>query len=516
MARAPSLQDPDSDWSAAILLTAGLTLARLVALFRTPLELYPDEAQYWLWSRTLDFGYYSKPPIVAWAIWATTHMGGDSEALVRLSAPFFQAVATLCVFALGRRLYGGAAGLAAAALYALAPAVQISGLVVATDAPLLCFLGLTLLAYADLQSAIGGRRLALAAGFGVALGLAFLSKYAAAYAVIGIALHLILSREARRAWSLPSAALAIAAFALVLAPNLVWNAQHGFATLHHTASNAAWGQRSPFNPLNALKFLATQFGVFGPIPMGALIAGVAIAARRRAISREDLLLACFTLPPILIVTVQAFLSRANANWSGAGYLAGSVLVAGWLVRWRARRWLTAAVAIQALIAAVVLLVLVQPKAADALGGSNSLKRLRGWSDAAKIVTERARVEQTAGLSAVAVNNRFLYYALAYYGRDYFRSPGAPPLTYWLLTGRPENQAETSAPLDAAHGARVLGVIYEGNYRELMLGDFTRVLGRELDTIVLDPKHRRKLELFVGEGFNPRPRTGPVSDPTTQP
>src|SRR3954465_9441892 len=104
MSEQSATRNLDPDTRAAVLLTAGLTLARLVALFRTPLNLYPDEAQYWLWSRTLDFGYYSKPPMVAWAIWATTHMGGDSEALVRLSAPLFQAIATLCVFALGRRL----------------------------------------------------------------------------------------------------------------------------------------------------------------------------------------------------------------------------------------------------------------------------------------------------------------------------------------------------------------------------------------------------------------------------
>ena len=65
----------EADTRAALLLTAGLTLARLIALFRTPLELYPDEAQYWLWSRTLSFGYYSKPPIIAWAIWASTAFG---------------------------------------------------------------------------------------------------------------------------------------------------------------------------------------------------------------------------------------------------------------------------------------------------------------------------------------------------------------------------------------------------------------------------------------------------------
>src|SRR5258705_12245677 len=89
-----------ADLRAAVLLIAALTLVRLVTLFSTPLELYPDEAQYWLWSRTLDFGYYSKPPVIAWAIWATTRLGGDAEAWVRLSAPIFQAGSSLIVFAI--------------------------------------------------------------------------------------------------------------------------------------------------------------------------------------------------------------------------------------------------------------------------------------------------------------------------------------------------------------------------------------------------------------------------------
>ncbi|HEX3699155.1 MAG TPA: glycosyltransferase family 39 protein [Phenylobacterium sp.] len=509
MARGASFRGPEADWGAAVLLTAGVTLARLVALYRTPLELYPDEAQYWLWSRTLDFGYYSKPPMVAWAIWATTRLGGDAEVFVRLSAPLFQAGATLCVFALGRKLYGGPAALAAAALYALMPAVQISGLVVATDAPLLFFLGLALLGYAELQSALGGRRLALAAALGAALGLAFLSKYAALYALIGAGLHLAVSREARRAWSPASAALALAIFALVLAPNVIWNAQHGFATLHHTASNAAWGQRAPFNPGNLAKFLATQFGIFGPIPMGVLIAGLALAVRRRALSREDLLLLCFILPPLAIVSLQALLSRANANWSGASYLPGAVLVAGWLIRWRARRWLTAAVAIQAVVAALVLMILVQPRIADAIGAANSLKRVRGWSQTVRMITDRARAETPAGLSAIAVNDRFLYYAMAYYGRDYLREPGTPPLTYWLLTGRPGNQAETSAPLTGRVGRRVLGVAADGVYLRPMMNDFAQVSGQEIADISLDAKHRRRLDLFIGQDFAPRPR-----DPVT--
>jgi 4-amino-4-deoxy-L-arabinose transferase-like glycosyltransferase len=502
----PRRQD---DWRAAVILTAALTLARLVALFATSLELYPDEAQYWLWSRTLDVGYYSKPPMIAWAIWATTAIGGEAEPWVRLSAPLFQAGATLVVFLIGRRLYGPAVGLAAAALYGLMPGVQLSGLVAATDAPLLFFLGLTILAYVAFLDSQGRRRLWLAAGLGASLGLAFLSKYAAVYFVIGLALHLVLSREARAAWTPAVAGAALGALALLLAPNLAWNAAHHFATLQHTAANAAWGGSQLFN-LGALgEFLLSQFGVFGPIPLGALIAGLVLAARRRKLERNDLILLCYTLPPLVIVTGQAFVSRANANWSGAGYLPGAILVAAWLIRWRARRWLWAGLAIQALVAMVFLAFVVDGDLANKAGMANAFKRARGWAQTTDAVLSRAAREPQ--LSAIAVNNRFLFYALSYYGRHDVR----PPLTSWLLMEGPRNQAETTAPLTPQLGRRVLAVSYEGVYRAEMEADFARADGLEISSVWLDPRHKRRVEMFVGEGFNPRPRD-PVSGLPTRP
>ncbi|HMP62822.1 MAG TPA: glycosyltransferase family 39 protein, partial [Phenylobacterium sp.] len=169
-----------------------LTAVRLAAIFITPLELYPDEAQYWLWSRTLDFGYFSKPPMVAWTIWATTALGGDSEPFVRLAAPLYQAATALAVFVIASRLYGSLAGLAACALYHLMPGVQLSAAVAATDAPLMAFLAWALALYVFGLSTEGLRRRAAAAGAGALLGLAFLSKYAALYALIGLVLHLVL------------------------------------------------------------------------------------------------------------------------------------------------------------------------------------------------------------------------------------------------------------------------------------------------------------------------------------
>jgi 4-amino-4-deoxy-L-arabinose transferase-like glycosyltransferase len=498
-------RESDASWRAAIWLTAALTVVRLVALFRTPLELYPDEAQYWLWSRTLAFGYYSKPPVIAWSIWASTALGGDGEAWIRLPAVLFQAGATLLVFAIARWLYCARAAIAAAALYALMPAVQLSSAVIATDAPLLFFLALTVLAYVVLGEAQGRQRLGVAAGLGAALGLAFLSKYAAIYAVIGLVLHAAVSADGRRRWSLGTLALAAGVFALVLAPNLAWNAAHGFQTLHHTAANAAWGGRRLFNIEELGQFLATQFAVFGPVPFAILLIGGVLLARRRALAPADIMLLCFIVPPLLIVSAQAFISRANANWSGASYLPGAILVAGWLTRWRAKRLLAAALVIQVGIAVVFLTFVIVPRAADVMGASNSFKRARGWSESTKLILQRAQAERPRGLSAIAVNNRFLYYAMAYYGRDTFRNPMFPPLRAWLLADEPENQSETSAPLTAANGQRVLGVAYEGAYVDRMMADFGHVSDREIDHVGLDRKHDRRLEMFIGEDFRPRPR-----------
>lgn len=512
---APPPADSRRPLRMALALVLVLTVLRLAAIFASPLELNPEEAQYWLWSRTLDFGYFSKPPMIAWAIWATTAIGGDGEAWVRFSAPLFHAVAGLSLFAAGRRLYDDWTGLTAAAVYLLMPGVALSSFILATDAPLLCFLALALLAYVTVRE--GEHRLAPAAGLGAALGLAMLSKYAALYALIGIGLHLALSKDARRAWDLKTAAVALVAFAAVLAPNLVWNANHHFATVGHTAANANLGGKL-FNPGEMLGFLGGQFGVFGPVPFGVLAGGAAVLAWRRRLQPQDLLLLCFAVPPLAVVTFGALLSRANDNWAASAYVAGAVLAAALLVRWRARWWLVGGLGLQAALVVFMLLAVANPAILDALGRSNDIKRARGWKQMAEQVVQRAQVEQiNGGLSAIAVDDRFLFNALAYYGRDYIGTPDAPPLAIWLRRSHAGNQAETVAPLTPALGRRVLVVSLEGVQAPRITADFAaaRTVGvlRQILSIKCAARYRddekkfnhrclRRETLILGEGFAP--------------
>ena len=59
----------EAGWTIVLVVgLAALLGLRLVALTLNGTNLFFDEAQYWTWSQDLDFGYYSKPPLIAWII----------------------------------------------------------------------------------------------------------------------------------------------------------------------------------------------------------------------------------------------------------------------------------------------------------------------------------------------------------------------------------------------------------------------------------------------------------------
>ena len=69
-----------------IFLTSLLAVKAILLVFAilyASIGIGPDEAQYWTWSRHLDWGYYSKPPGIAWEIALGTFFFGNTELGVR-------------------------------------------------------------------------------------------------------------------------------------------------------------------------------------------------------------------------------------------------------------------------------------------------------------------------------------------------------------------------------------------------------------------------------------------------
>jgi hypothetical protein len=83
----PGAAATEANWNQRFwLFWTAITAWRLCYLAVSPLELAMDEAYYWDWGRLPDWGYYSKPPLIAWINTASSALFGASEFGVRLPA----------------------------------------------------------------------------------------------------------------------------------------------------------------------------------------------------------------------------------------------------------------------------------------------------------------------------------------------------------------------------------------------------------------------------------------------
>lgn len=318
----------------ALLIVTAITLLRWVLLAFDRTDLYVDESQYWLWGQEFAFGYYSKPPLIGWLIGAVTSLAGsDSTFWVRMPGAFLHGATALILGAWAARLYGPPAGNLTAAAYATVPFAALGSLLISTDTVMAPFFAAALYAHHRLLETKAPK---FALWAGAAIGAAFMAKYAAIYFLIGVALAAI-RPEGRIGWR--NAALMLVAFAVVISGNLIWNVAHQFTTLSHTVDNVGWvRQENPLAALNfasAAEFIFSQFAVAGPVIFAVLL----LTLRKLPIQ------AAFVIPPLLVVTVQALLGTAQANWAVAAYFAGIPLAIG-LLQTRPR-WLIASFALNA-------------------------------------------------------------------------------------------------------------------------------------------------------------------------
>lgn len=404
-------------------ILAAITGLRLASLAFFSLDLYPDEAQYWSWSRDLAFGYFSKPPVIAWAIAASTAVCGSGEGCIKIWVPLAYFVAALAIYGVGRRLYGAAVGFFAALAFITLPAVSFSAAIASTDPLLVMFWSLALYAVARLAQG-EARRIVWWLALGVAVGFGLLSKYAMGFFLIGMVLWLALDGEARRrlelagaGWRRPAAAAAV--MAVIYLPNLAWNIHAEFVTFAHTGGNANL-RGDLFHPVKLVEFIGAQFGVFGPVLFAALLLLMFRVGLWRADWRTRLF-AALVLPMLLAISTVALLSRANANWVAPIYVAASVWVTAMLVLWDRRRLVLGSLALHVAVAAAVGFLVVSRHGPGVHAGITVPRGVDpyvhydGWREIGVAVSDVRR--RFPGVP-VLVNDRKLLAELLYYVRPW--------------------------------------------------------------------------------------------------
>lgn len=476
----------------ALAIVAAVTLFRILVLMASPLEFYPDEAQYWWWAQTPDLGYFSKPPLIAWAIRLTTLIFGDREWAVRLSMPLFHGGAALLIFASARTAYRGAPPIAfwSALAYLTLPGVSYSSSLASTDAPLLFFWALALLAFLRSLDAATWRWPLLC---GAAVGLGLLAKYAMGFFLVSAIAGAAVSPRLRPAVFGRGGLIAATTAFVCIAPNIAWNAVHDFVTLAHTQTNADWS-RASFDPVHLAGFLAGQFGVFGPVLMAAWLAALWRIARTPGRDAAEQALCAMSLPPLALIALQAFISDANANWAATAYVAAVPLAIAEIVRrWRA--WtLRASFALHAGVLALLWSVQLWPSVAEPLGVGNVFKREEGWRALAGVVKSEAA---KGGYPVVATDNRSVTAELLYYMR-----PDGPPLRIWDPDDASHNHFDMTMRLVPPVPRALLVIAPEGAAEVLATFESARPISTV--SLPVGGRHMRTLSLYDARGYR-----GPV-------
>ena len=392
-----------------VLIILGVTLWRIANLYFGHMPLIADEAQYWTWAKALDWGYFTKPPLIGWSIAATTALCGDGEACARLSSPLYHGATALLVGAFASRLVSDRAGFWSGLLYLTLPGVSFAAVQISTDTPLLFCAALATYSLVRLRET-PAMRWALLIGVGVGFGL--LAKYAMSYWLIGLALVVVTDQQVRRNFPLKLIAVTALTGFIILLPNLLWNMDNGFVTVTHVGDNANLSPDKIGDFSNLAEFFGSQFGVFSPLLMFALLVGAVMPSQWRDPVGRFLL--CFALPALIVVTLQSFLNRANANWAAMAYVTATPFAVKLILEKSHRRYLSITAGIGATAVILIGMLWMTPHLFMRVAAFDGLYHRYARGQA---VLGEMRAELDLGLYAgVIADDRKMVANLLYHGR----------------------------------------------------------------------------------------------------
>lgn len=309
-------------------LAALLALTALRLALAAALPLTPDEAYYFTWSQHLQPGYLDHPPMVALWIRLGTALCGNTPLGIRLLGPLAAALGSLALYDTGNRLLPGQRfGLRASAFLNATLMLGAGCILMTPDTPLLFFWTLGIWALARL---VESRNPCwwLAAG-GIA-GLMLLSKYTAALFLAGVGLWALCSPAIRPQLRGPWPWVGIALAFFLFAPNIAWNAAHGWASYLKQG-----GRVDGFAPARALQFFGELLGgqvlLFTPVIAGLAVRG--IWRLRGQGAPGAWLLLWLSLLPAAIFLEHTLTNRVESNWVAILYPAACLAAAAAPPRW---------------------------------------------------------------------------------------------------------------------------------------------------------------------------------------
>lgn len=339
-----------------------------------------DEFYYLACARRLAWGYVDHPPLTPVLYRLADATVGSSQVALRISPALLHGLDVVLVALLAKQLGGSTrAQVIAATVVALAPILLTTSHFLGTVTPELTIGAALALVVVHLVHG-GDPRLWLIVGLLVGLGL--LNKWTFSIVVAGLVLGLLIDHREVFATSWLVGGIAIAA--LLIAPNVAWQAAHGWPQLEFAGTLRDYGQTPLVVPAQLLLLGA-----------GAIVAIPAIGwLLRDGVAYRFLLVAFgFTLVVTLFTGGKPY------------YTAGALLplvAAGAVAMTGAGAWLLPTLVVVGVLLAPLATPLTPVSTANALRGINpELGEMVGWDE--YLTTVRALHERYPDAGIVASN-----------------------------------------------------------------------------------------------------------------
>lgn len=312
-----------------------------------PLDLSPDEAHYWDWSRRLDWSYYSKGPVVAVLIRLgsmlfgslSTLLTGDQMLAVRLPAVLCGSMLLFSLYVLTVQVFRRERLAAAVVAVGLTfPLLNAGAILMTIDAPFACCWGWALvLGYMAIFS---GRWWAWPA-LGLIVGVGILAKYTMVLWFPCLALFLLTCPEKRYLLLRPGFRVMTTIVALCCLPLWLWNAQHDWVSYEHMLGHAGLHGSVSVHWLGPLIFIGGQFVLLLGFWFVAWVEALWARGPWRERRPEIGFLWWLSAPVFVVFLLFSFKNGGGElNWPATAYLSGLVLVAGLLAEQAIRRQAT--------------------------------------------------------------------------------------------------------------------------------------------------------------------------------
>jgi hypothetical protein len=334
-----------------ILGAAVLHLAYLA--YGCPLDLAPDEAHYWEWSRHLDWSYYSKGPLIAYLIrggcelvgpWSVAHTGNLAFA-VRLPAVVCGSLLLLSLYILTVQVHRcEELALAVVGIALTLPLIAVGSSLITIDAPYTCCWGWALV--------LGHRAIFRDSkwawpALGVVLGLGMLAKYTMILWIPSAGLFLLTTPAYRHLLATRRFWCMVAVAGLCCLPILIWNAQHNWVTFRHVLGlsglheSVEVEEQPHIRWLGPLNYLGGQCALL--LVYWFVVWAAAMIAHRPWRESDAGVRYLWWLSAPMFLVFLAFSPKTGGgeiNWPVTAYLSGLVLAAAWLARQfdSPRRW----------------------------------------------------------------------------------------------------------------------------------------------------------------------------------